>query len=206
MLAQRHNVRAVSSGAGNLLSLVAGAEEPVFLVGWSMGAMIALEAIARLALPAQSLVVIGGTARFCACDGYATGVPPQNLRALRVALRRNPAVALHGFFRDVALPQTLRAEDGERKVQAAIATGIATLDAGLQYLQSADLRDTLDRIGIPALVLHGRQDRIIPWEAGEWLCKRLPRGTFLCYEEAGHDLLAAQTDVICSRIVEFLET
>jgi pimeloyl-[acyl-carrier protein] methyl ester esterase len=215
VLAQRFDVHTTSPGdlssgassyADALLSLTSGVEGPLLLAGWSMGAMIALEAVARLSLPAQKLVILSGTARFCADDGYTAGVPPQNLRALKAGLRRNPASALASFYRDVALPRALTAEASERKVADATAAGAAALDNGLQYLRDTDLRNTLDRIQIPVLALHGRQDCIVPWQAGEMLCKRLPCGTFVVYEKAGHDLLAADPDEVSSRIVEFLET
>ncbi len=42
------------------------------------------------------------------------------------------------------------------------------------------------RIDAPALVIHGRQDRVVPHVNGELLARRLPRSRFVSLPEAGH--------------------
>ena len=70
---------------------------------------------------------------------------------------------------------------------------IAKLDCselrqGLNYLQRMDVRKGLNQITVPTLVVHGREDRIVPWQAGEWLSGALAVSNWCCYEGLGHAL------------------
>jgi pimeloyl-ACP methyl ester carboxylesterase len=93
----------------------------------------------------------------------------------------------------------------ERRAAAAISRGVEALTDGLRYLQRTDLRDALANVRCPVLAVHGRQDRIVPWEAGRLLGERLARCEFVLHDDAGHDLVAAAPDAQCSRVSEFLE-
>jgi pimeloyl-[acyl-carrier protein] methyl ester esterase len=181
----------LSAYAQALQVRIAAIRAPVCLIGWSMGAMIALEATCHSDAPAISQrILLAGTARFCTTEGYTSGVLPANLRALRAGLRRNPSATLQAFYRDVAHPQPATPELLEQKSVRALASSAAQLDAGLTYLQETDLRTALMGDPCPTLLLHGRQDRIIPWEASAGLHQQLPQSRFQLYEQAGHDQLA----------------
>ena len=41
-------------------------------------------------------------------------------------------------------------------------------------------------IDVPALILHGAKDRLIPPAAGRWLDDTLPRSRIVVYPEVGH--------------------
>lgn len=41
-------------------------------------------------------------------------------------------------------------------------------------------------VGVPALILWGEEDRLIPLAAGQWLAKTLPDNTFVSYPKVGH--------------------
>ena len=204
-LANREPGRAGLSYARALCERVSDLKPPFFLAGWSMGALMALEAVGRLSLAAEKMVLLGGMPRFCAGDGYTAGVPLRNLRVLQAGLKRDPAKALDAFYRDAAFPRIMPLDVAGKKTAGATAFGPACLSDGLLYLQETDVRDGLGNIRIPALVLHGRQDRIVPWEAGEWLGRQLPQGVFVRYEDAGHDLLAAESVRVCLKIRDFLK-
>lgn len=52
-----------------------------------------------------------------------------------------------------------------------------------------DVRDVLDDVRCPALVLHARDDEVIPFEAGRGLAARLPDAGFVALDGANHVLL-----------------
>jgi len=188
-----------------LHALITSSNQPVCLIGWSMGALIALETMSHWTLPVERLVLLSGTPRFCASDDYPTGVPLANLCALRAGLRRNASATLAAFHRDVALPYMATTEQIERKTARALACGAARLDEGLLYLQTTDLRAMLANIFVPTLLLHGCQDRIISWGASTFLKQHLARSTCITFAAAGHDLLAAVPEAVCARIQQFME-
>jgi len=143
-----------------------------YIVGWSMGGMLAME---HLPATCKKLVLISSTARFCATENYPCGVPEKMLRRMIVQLRRDPAPVLAEFYKNVCFP---------RPPQPAELGG--QLDEGLDYLLTADLRTTVPTLGIPALLLHGDKDLIIPSEASDWLTQHLPSATCIRLADEGH--------------------
>ena len=82
--------------------------------------------------------------------------------------------------------------------------GIDPLVHGLRYLQKTDLRNRLKRVKIPTLIIHGREDRIVPWRAAEWLNDSLPDSRIIIHEGVGHDLGGRQSAILAPEIIEFL--
>jgi pimeloyl-ACP methyl ester carboxylesterase len=83
--------------------------------------------------------------------------------------------------------------------------GIEQLIHGLEYLRKMDLRDRLKGVEIPTLIIHGRDDRIVPWQAGAWLNRSLPNSRIIIHEGVGHDIAERQPVVVASQIRTFLE-
>ncbi|OGV66443.1 MAG: hypothetical protein A2283_06910 [Lentisphaerae bacterium RIFOXYA12_FULL_48_11] len=179
-------------------------EAPV-IVAWSMGALVAIEAIARLGLAASQLIIINGTAKFCADKDYTYGVPEQNIRAMIASLARKPEELLTTFFRDAMFPETGRSQEIERKTRAALSIPLETLKDGLSYLLRTDLRQILPEISVPTLIIHGRQDKIIPFAAGEFLKKNIPGSQMVIHDNTGHSLILDQPAMIVEDIHTYME-
>jgi pimeloyl-[acyl-carrier protein] methyl ester esterase len=77
------------------------------------------------------------------------------------------------------------------------------LGAGLRLLRETDLRDTLERIAQPALILHGERDTLVPPAAGEYLQHVLPHAVLEGFAGTAHALHIAQPQRTTRRIVEF---
>jgi len=197
--------RPVSAYASALEAAVTGMPKPCCVVGWSMGGIVALEAAARLSLDAGRLVTVAATARFCSERDYAHGVPERNLRAMRAGLKKQPEEVLSRFFRDVSFPEPLSGGNARANVQGALRQGIPLLSSGLDYLRSTDVREDLESIAIPVLVIHGGHDRIVPREAGEYLRSSLRHGRLVVHDEAGHSLPIRQAQSAAGDIRTFLE-
>ena len=58
-------------------------------------------------------------------------------------------------------------------------------------------------IGLPALIIHDRDDRDIPWQEGEAVARAWPRARFLRTEGLGHRRILRDPEVI-DRVVRFL--
>lgn len=54
------------------------------------------------------------------------------------------------------------------------------------YLQGPEPFVPLEEIQVPALVIHGTADAIVPVGIGEWMATTIPHATFLPLEGAGH--------------------
>ncbi|MCX7007361.1 MAG: alpha/beta fold hydrolase [Kiritimatiellaeota bacterium] len=180
--------------------------EPAFLLGWSLGGLRSLYAALHAPEKFPGLILVGATARFCAAPDFPYGVATARLRAMKTALRKTPEPVLRQFFADVAAPAQLTPADLEEKVQAALTLGVEKLVTGLDELLATDLRANLSGNATPALMLHGRADRVIPCAAGEALAQQFVFSRFAAFDGVGHDLPLRAPEKLAVEIKNFLET
>lgn len=64
--------------------------------------------------------------------------------------------------------------------------------------------ETMATIGQPVLVVHGRDDRLMPLECGEWYAKAIPGATLEVIDDAGHWLQIEHHDRFRDLVREFL--
>lgn len=181
-------------------------ESGTFLLGWSMGGMIALEAAETWIGRVAGVMLISSTAKFCASEDNPYGTPERTVRAMTAALKKNPDEVLAQFFRSVAAPAELDAGELRAKVEGALALGVEHLGSGLRYLQLSDCRAAAKALNIPSLVCHGDKDRIIPWQAGRQLSELLPKARFVKFDGVGHDLPLRAPQALADEIMHFVET
>ncbi|MCM2374253.1 alpha/beta fold hydrolase [Aporhodopirellula aestuarii] len=178
------------------LAEILPADQECVLAGWSLGGMLALAAAAKLR-QGSKLVLIGSTAKFCASDDSPHGVPPAQVRSMAIAFRRQPQQTLANFRRQTALPHPpLPAiwhdqDDWEELLE------------GLKYLREADLRDVADRLTVPTLVLHGRDDQVISPEAAQDLSRRIQNSELRIHDENGHDLPMRDPQWVAANLLDF---
>jgi non-heme chloroperoxidase len=87
---------------------------------------------------------------------------------------------------------------------AAGASPIGTHDCVLAWL--TDFRDDLPRIDVPALVIHGDADRILPIAAtGIPLSKSIKGARFVAVQGGPHGLLWTHAEKVNSELVDFLK-
>jgi pimeloyl-[acyl-carrier protein] methyl ester esterase len=80
----------------------------------------------------------------------------------------------------------------------------AGLRAGLQVLQTADLRDSLGDIDCPVLLIMGERDTLVPVNAGQAASELFPDAQLSVIEGAGHAPFIAQPEVVAKYVRRFL--
>ena len=177
-----------------------------FLVGWSMGAMLALEAAAKFSGRVAGLFLISATARFCAREPTGAGQPPAVLKAMRRRMLSSPATLLRQFYAQCFLPGTppegfpgWLGELTEEPVPSALATA-------LDYLMHADIRDRLGSIRAPTFLVHGSADTIVPPAAAQDLASALRHciSGVLHIGRAGHALPFTHRRLLQKLLSQFL--
>jgi pimeloyl-[acyl-carrier protein] methyl ester esterase len=171
-----------------------------YIVTGSMGGLLALELLPD---SCKKLVLISSTAKFCAGEDYPCGTHEKVLRRMIVQLKRNPEAVLDEFFRNVHFPHRESRQATSMRKNALI--DMDTLVAGLEYLLNSDIRGKVPDIGIPVLLLHGSDDRIIPSTASEWLHAQLPDSSLKVIENDGHALPAHHFADVIKEIQSFLD-
>ncbi|NCC52705.1 MAG: alpha/beta fold hydrolase [Spartobacteria bacterium] len=186
----------------DVCALVAQADEPVWLAGWSMGSIIALQVAHRMPDALAGLILLASTPCFCAQEDFSAGTPVASVRALAKTLKVTPALAMRTFLKMAVKPAKLGKADLERRVTNALQFDKDMLQAGLKYLETTDIRGDVAAITTPTLLIHGEDDTIIPLEAGHWLHRHIPNSIPAFLSDTGHDLpvthVAATADIMIS--------
>jgi pimeloyl-[acyl-carrier protein] methyl ester esterase len=159
--------------------------EETVVVGWSLGGMLLLEALAGCRVPPAGLVLVSAPASFCRQADYPWGQPPAVVRAMRRALNHDALKVLKEFALGCLAP-------GEEQFQEEAFTFFrsgeadAHLASGLDYLLHQDLRPWLSRIPGPATIIQGDQDTIVPPAQAHYLNQHLPGARLFLLPGAGH--------------------
>ncbi len=201
----KKQIRSPSPYAQNLVKMIEKINDRVFLAGWSLGGTIALETASCRPDLVAGLIMISTTPKFCAGPGWPAGVSPGVLHAMSKKFKLNPREVFKDFFKNTALPSAEKEETLSLKIENAGAMNPLELSVGLEYLSDTDLRNEAAKLNIPALIIHGRQDAIIPVEAGLALKNLLPVSKINFYENCGHGLPWQNSTAIAKDIKGFLE-
>jgi pimeloyl-ACP methyl ester carboxylesterase len=63
----------------------------------------------------------------------------------------------------------------------------------------------LKKINVPTLVLHGKQDRLIPYKNAETLATNIPGARIQLFDNLGHDLFSPEPERVNKIIIDFLQ-
>jgi len=181
---------------------LAGIPGTCVLMGWSLGALLALRTALEFPERVERLVLISGTARMPQAEGYV-GTDPRVLRAMRSRLTRDAGRVLSEFADLCAGP------DGDAAVRSeylemAHTQSREALAAGLEALASLDFRGRLKEISVPVLLLHGSEDRVIPWGQAEVLASLLPDARLEVLAGRGHALPFTASGELVQAVRRFL--
>jgi pimeloyl-[acyl-carrier protein] methyl ester esterase len=163
--------------------------ERAVLLGWSLGAEIALASLPALGRRVERLALVSATPRFTACDGWPHGLPARTLEAQARHVDRDPARAAARFFEGMFVPGEV--DEVARARAAALRDEIPVPDRpalrdGLSVLATADLRGALASVAVPTLLVHGESDPVCLPGAAFTMADAIPDAGLVTIPEAGH--------------------
>jgi pimeloyl-[acyl-carrier protein] methyl ester esterase len=207
-LAERHRVHAIDlPGHGHSASIapytldaivdavidtlaeVADATSALSILGWSFGGLVAQRLAARFPQRVARLILVCTTPRFANGADWHDGVDPRVLAQfadeLRVAydmtIKRFLSLQMHNAADARVTLTRMRAQlDARPRADA------AALDQALVILKGADLRSAAPTLAMPALVIAGGRDTLVPAAAGAWLAATMPGATLAPIADAAH--------------------
>lgn len=157
----------------------------VVLVGHSMGGMFSI--LAALACPERvgSLVTIGASARYLDDEGYRGGFTQADLDTFFEAMRMDYQAWASGFAVQ-AMGTPDRPELGDsfaicmKRIRPDVALSV------LRLVMHADIRDRLDELKLPVLLIQTKEDIAVPIEAAEYLHKAIAGSELALIDATGH--------------------
>jgi pimeloyl-[acyl-carrier protein] methyl ester esterase len=177
------------------------------VLGWSLGGMLALELARRHPRHLRALILMATTPKFLAAPDWEHGMQPAVLDEFTRDLARDYRRTVQNFLAlqtrgDEHALETLRALRG--KLASHGEPDPRALAAGLEILRTADLRDALPRLAVPALVIAGEHDRLTPPGAGRELAAQLPMARFQLVARSGHAPFLSHADEVLAEVLGFL--
>ncbi len=173
-------------------------DSPV-LLGWSLGALTALQLAVRQPDSISGLILLAATPCFVNRPDWTAGMDTQVFSAFRRQVDEDPAVAMQQFVR---LNSGHRPERSSLAMLSAMSSTVAKpeLQQGLNELAETDLRNSVSAINIPVLLLHAADDRLVPPEASLWLAGHLPDAKRIEFSTGGHAFFLSQVDQVAQYI------
>jgi len=189
-------------------TLAARAPPRCCVVGWSLGAQVALAWARRAPEQAEKLALIAATPCFVQRGDWPHATERSVLRQFTQALKRDRTGVLLRFVSLQTLGDAHAASVAHRLRNVLFARAIPpvpVLEHGLEILRTVDLRAELGAIRQPALVLHGERDAVTPSAAGKWLADSLPDARFHAMPGAAHAPFISQPANVARMLAEFFD-
>ncbi|MBS4044828.1 MAG: alpha/beta hydrolase [Alphaproteobacteria bacterium] len=184
-------------------------DKPV-LIGWSMGAMVALDYIAQFGSDGLAgLVIEDMTVKITNESGWRFGIrngfdAAQSAAAV-AAMRENwvgysqnamPRLFARSYTPDAALGEWISAEitrnDG------------AAMAALWQSMAEQDYRTLLPALTLPVLILHGGESQLYEPAVSQWMAANIPGARRCCFDNAGHSPHLEVPEAYNRVLVEFV--
>ncbi|MFC5471070.1 alpha/beta hydrolase [Cohnella suwonensis] len=165
-------------------ALSSSRDGPLFIMGWSLGGVLALR-LAALKL-ADGLALFSTTAKFTRpVDEADRGWADAYVRRMIHGIRKERH-AVEEKFRRLAFGETEWRVGYGDEFPIAGSWSDSALIAGLEVLRGVECLTRLRGIECPVLLVHGKEDRICPYAAAVELFTGLPRAKLLTLPGSGH--------------------
>lgn len=177
------------------------------LVGWSLGAQIALQSFALLREKVGGLGLISGTPCFTAKADFPCALGAIEADGMAVKLRRNTARALEGFVGRMFAAEELDNPALSAQINDLLAaipvpeTSVAL--QGLQALVEADMRSILPCIDVPVLVINGDRDVICLPGASDYMAQIIVNCQHVVMPGGGHAPFLARSRAFDDALTDF---
>ncbi len=85
-------------------------------------------------------------------------------------------------------------------------SSVYATEQGLIALRDTDLSEAVEKVRVPTLILHGKRDKICPFEFAEYTSKHTRNSTLAPFEHSGHALFYEELDKFNEEIVRFAKS
>jgi pimeloyl-[acyl-carrier protein] methyl ester esterase len=144
----------------------------VTLIGWSLGALAALDAAKKFPGKITRIILFSATSCFTRREGYDYGWDFRVVRSMKRRLQKDQEGTLRDFQQMIFSSEEKMSGWGNKSLTSLFKDkNGSSLLHGLDYLQARDCRESLATINQPILLVHGEKDVICPLSASEYIAK-----------------------------------
>lgn len=170
------------------------------LIGWSLGWLVVLELLQSESLKPKGLVCVNSIARFIDDGELGTGPTNTHLAKMLRDCKRNPQKTFEDFYKSILT------DAGKSMLSN---TRFKNLDYdklifGLYMLRDCDYRDFIQKIDVPTLIIAGSKDSIAPFEASEYIHRKI-RNSRIKILDCGHISFLDKADEFNAMLKNFVK-
>lgn len=150
----------------------------VFLLGWSQGGFLATDFIQRYPEYIKKCFLLSIRKRF----------DSDELKDIEMKIKKNKRAYLYKFYETAFSPKKQDFAWFKKYLLKDYLNmmGLEDLVVGLNYLSSAEIKmQTLTKID-RITIIHGREDKVAPFEEAKAIAKNLPQAEFIPLDRTGH--------------------
>jgi len=177
-------------------------------LGWSLGGLIANNMAIHYPQRVNKLVLVASTPQFVCSKDWLFGMDSdvfalfkKNLNFERsITLAKFMALQSRGDSKQKALKKMLN-----NIARDTINVDIKGLNDGLALLEQCNLKDKLQSIASPCLIIQGGKDVIVPVQAAHYLHKNMIDTRLCIFPESGHLPFFHDKNLFLTTLADFLD-
>ena len=175
--------------------------DSLFVVGWSLGGWKAIEIGTQHPQKVKGLVLVSAFAKYLKSDDYPYGTSAALLRKLERKFIANYKTGLHYFYDLV-----FRTKQLHYLIDALPSPATDEIKRWFEKLKNEDKRETLAKLNLPVLLIHGDQDRISPVGNSKFMQARIPQAKLCILNGVGHAPMFEASAIFNSHLRKFIES
>ncbi|WP_196140278.1 pimeloyl-ACP methyl ester esterase BioH [Aliikangiella sp. G2MR2-5] len=187
-------------------SVAAVLPEKCFLLGWSLGGMVATKLAIDLPDKIEKLITVASNPSFVANDDWH-GMQAQVLESFIQYLEEDYEGTLIKFLGIQTMGSATQKDDIKKLKDTVFIHGQPSkkaLRGGLQILHDINLVPELAKLNVPALRIYGRLDSLVPAKVAADVENHLPNSQAIVYRRSAHAPFLSCTEEFCRDVTEFL--
>lgn len=206
-----HGIEDAEGYMAKVCGLIEKEEGKLCLMGWSLGSLLAINAVCKYSDRIEKLILISGTSKFSRdkMTQYPWGWPEAVIQKMKTALNKDIGKTMFSFYCNMFCKEEIENggfEEFVKTVSAENHKNKRELEAGLDLLIYEDTRALLADINVPMLLIHGEKDTICPVEAAQFILSEVKGKAVLnIMAGVGHVPFYTAADEFSNIIKAFIE-